>query len=41
MIVYFNDDFEDVSKELATMAKVIPLNGDPPYFIKVEANSEL
>jgi hypothetical protein len=36
MIIYLTKDFEPVEKEKAVMAKVIPENGDPPYFVAVE-----
>jgi hypothetical protein len=36
MIIYLDKDFNPVEKDKAVMAKVIPENGDPPYFIKVE-----
>jgi hypothetical protein len=35
MIIYLDRKFSVVGKESATMAKVIPGNGEPPYFIRV------
>lgn len=35
MIIYLDRKFDVVEKESARMAKVIPGNGEPPYFIRV------
>jgi hypothetical protein len=35
MEIYINSKFEIVAKENATMIKIIPSNGEPPYFIEV------
>ena len=36
MIIYLNDNFDPVEKDEATIAKVIPDNGEVPYFIDIQ-----
>ena len=35
MIIYLDADFNPVDKDKAVMAKVIPDNNDPPYFVTI------
>lgn len=40
MIFYFDKNFKMTSKEKAVVAKVIPEDGKPPYFIDMKDKSE-
>ena len=40
MIIYLDNNFNPVDKDQAVMAKVIPDNGEPPYFVSVEREQD-
>ena len=40
MIVFLTKDFKPTTEAAAVMAKVIPDNGDAPYFVAVNNGSE-
>ena len=41
MIIFLSQDFIPVDKKDAVMAKVIPDDGKPPYFIAVDNEDKL
>ena len=39
MIIYLDDKFNPTTKEKAIIAKVIPEDGKPPYFIRMKEDA--
>lgn len=40
MIIYLDNDFNPVDKDIATLARVIPDNGDAPYFVALNQSEK-